>query len=112
MLKMLSGTSFGLVLAASLSAAEIKGISQTADEASVGSADQLASPVVREHSDSGHSDVTDRLSIPAWQERGFVMDVVVATAEPAALELPKAEPISPDLEDMLKLHQAARSLEF
>ena len=112
MLKMISGMGFGLVLATSLSATEITGISHTPDEALVGSAEQLESPVVRKHSDSGHSDMTDRLSIPAWQEHGFVMDVVVATAEPAPLELPKAEPVSPDLEDLLKLHQATRSLKF
>ena len=45
MLKMISGMGFGLVLATSLSATEITGISHTPDEALVGSAEQLESPV-------------------------------------------------------------------
>ena len=112
MFRMLTVMSIGLVLTVSLSAAEMSGVNETADEALLGSADPTASPVVGEHSNPRDAGASVPLRVPAWQERGFVMDVVVATAEPAAFELPEAKPISPDLEELLKLHQATRSLEF
>lgn len=98
MLKTLALTGIGLILTGSLSAKEI------ASEKLDASVEQLSADVAHE--------APGALSIPAWREPGFVMDEVIATAEPAPIDVPETTPISPDLEDLLDLHEAVRSLNF
>ena len=96
MLKRLALTGLGLFFAGSLSAKEMA----VADWGPT--ARQAQSTVTVEASDA-----PDR---PAWQEPGFVMDEVIATTESAPLDLPEATPVSPDLKQLLELHQGARRL--
>jgi hypothetical protein len=96
MLNRLVVTGFGLLFAGSLSAKELA-------EEDLGAAPRQTESAVS-------IEAADAPVRPAWQEPGFVMDEVIATAESAPLDLPAVTPVSPDLKELLELHRAVRDL--
>lgn len=87
-------TSLGLLFAGSLSAKEMT--------------DPDLGAILKESLSAVAVEAPDAPEGPAWQEPGFVMDEVIATAEYAPLELSAESPVSPDLRDLLELHRAVR----
>lgn len=96
MLERLFVSSLGLLFAGSLSAKELAVADMGAALKAPVAAVDVAAP--------------DTPETPAWQEPGFVMDEVIATAESAPLEVPAETPVGPDLDELLELHRAVRDL--